>query len=289
MTSYILGRIEIDDVRMASDIAALRKLEKSRETYDEFTTGFWKNIPLWNESGNGADGIFRDARPPARPTEYAALVPYVSEMIEQNFAVEHLSMVRARDIVDSSMMPHKDFLELESTSVQNFRVLMVLEDNPNTFNSDEGKVFRMRKGEVWFLDAAGIHCAANFSADSRVSVCLDFSLDHEFAPSDIFADAGMYAPVDDSLIIDRKRLPNDFEASISAMSPLLNRHNFREFAFAFGKLHFTFDVPIGQCYDWLIDMAGQADDPALVGKAKEAKNFFVLDRSMHERFSFTSW
>ncbi|MGW2185261.1 aspartyl/asparaginyl beta-hydroxylase domain-containing protein [Streptomyces sp. NPDC001719] len=289
MTSFILGKIGFDDAQLAADVAALRGMEKSKEAYDEFTSGFWKNVPLWNESGDARDGMFRDVDSPAKPTEYARLIPYLTEVIEENFAVGHLTMVRGRDIVDASMMPHKDFLELSGDAAGQFRVLIVLEDNEATFNSDEEKVFRMRKGEVWFLDAAGVHCAANFSTDSRVSLCLDFSFDKPFTPADVFASPDRYTPGLEPLLIKRQPLPDGFAMDVRRIAPACTRHNFRDIAFGLAKLHFTYDVPAADCYDWLLEIAERTDDLAILAKAERAKDFYVMDRAMHERFSFTAW
>ncbi|MBZ4319227.1 aspartyl/asparaginyl beta-hydroxylase domain-containing protein [Streptomyces huiliensis] len=289
MTSFILGKVDFDEVRLAADVAALRDLEKGKEAYDEFTSGFWKNVPLWNESGDARDGMFKDVDSPAKPTEHTAAVPYLTEVIGETFAVEHLTMVRGRDIVDASMMPHKDFLELDGKATDQFRVLMVLEDNEATFNSDEEKVFRMRKGEVWFLDAAGVHCAANFSADSRVSLCLDFSFDKPFVPADVFASSDRYIPGLEPLLIKRKPLPDGFAVDMRRIAAACTRHNFRDIAFGLAKLHFTYDVPAADCYEWLVEIAECTDDAAIVAKAERAKDFYVVDRAMHERFSFTAW
>ena len=289
MTSFILGKIDFDEAKLAREVAVIRGMEKNKEIYDEFTSGFWKNISLLNATGDGKDGVLRDAASSPKPTEYAAQVPYISEVISSRFSGKNLSMVRARDIVDAAMMPHKDFLELEGDVQKNFRVLMVLEDNESTFNSDEEKVFRMRKGEIWFLDAAGLHCAANFSNESRVSLCLDFVFDGDFTPADIFADRGDFTSGVEPLIVKRKALPDRFAVDLRRLSVALNRHNFRDVAFTLAKLHFTYEAPIGECYDWLIEIAERTDDPAIVAKAENAKEFFAVDRSMHERFSFTAW
>ncbi|MFF4806236.1 aspartyl/asparaginyl beta-hydroxylase domain-containing protein [Streptomyces sp. NPDC001351] len=293
MTSRILGKLNLDDTRLAPEVATIRELPKGQEVYDEFTSGFWKNVPLWNDTGDGNDTLFREAASPARPTEHATKLPYLNEVIRNTFAVDRLDMVRGRDIVDASMMPHKDFLELDESDGEpqqrNFRVLVVLEDNEHTYNSDEEQVFRMRKGEIWFLDAAGVHCAANFSTDSRISLCLDFSFDRPFTPADVFADRSSYTPGIEPLLVKRSPLPPDFTLDVRRLSAACNRHTFRDLAFALAKLHFTVETPSVACYDWLIEIAERTDDPALVAKAEEAREFYVTDRAMHQRFSFTSW
>ncbi|MGR5913138.1 aspartyl/asparaginyl beta-hydroxylase domain-containing protein [Bacillus cereus] len=97
-------------------------------------------------------------------------------------------MVRTRNLVDAMVIPHRDFVEFSHSTKQRFRVFLALEDNKMAFHSDEEAVFRIRKGEIWFLDAAIGHAAANFSKDSRVFLCLDYVFDSDFDPSDIFKD-----------------------------------------------------------------------------------------------------
>lgn len=288
MTSRIIAKVNLDDSRVASDIEAVKSIDKAEETYDEFTSGFWKNVPLMNAAGKGADGLFRSAMNPAVPTDHIASTPYIHEIIQQTFTTRNLTMVRARDIVDASMMPHRDFLELHEES-GNLRLLMVLEDNDATFNSDENMVFRMRKGEVWLLDAAGTHCAANFSTRSRVSLCLDFSFGRDFHPREAFASPSTYTEGIEPLLIKRSPLPDKFEFDIRRMGVTCNRHTFRDIAFMLGKLHFSLDAPIAACYDWLAEVAEYADDPAIVVKAEQAQRFYVEDRALHERFSFLDW
>nr|WP_255342611.1 aspartyl/asparaginyl beta-hydroxylase domain-containing protein [Nocardia sp. CNY236] len=85
-----------------------------------------------------------------------------------------------------------------------YRVLVNLQDNQRRFNSEECTVFRMRKGQVWFLDAASLHSAINTSTFSRRMLCLDFKISDEFSPEQIFADDSLYDTTIKPTIMDRK-------------------------------------------------------------------------------------
>ncbi|MCV5063527.1 aspartyl/asparaginyl beta-hydroxylase domain-containing protein, partial [Escherichia coli] len=79
---------------------------------------------------------------------------------------------------------------------------------------DEEAVFRIRKGEIWFLDAAIGHAAANFSKDSRVFLCLDYVFDSDFDPSDIFKDKKTYNRDLERFIVKRDKLDETFEEEL---------------------------------------------------------------------------
>jgi hypothetical protein len=94
VASTLLGRLDLDDDRLAPDIAALGKMPQPPERYDEFTSGRWVNPPLMNSSGYGSDDLFV-AGTTAVPTELLGQVPYIAEFISRNFTKERLFMVRA--------------------------------------------------------------------------------------------------------------------------------------------------------------------------------------------------
>ncbi|MEY9860741.1 hypothetical protein ABH935_006378 [Catenulispora sp. GAS73] len=287
MASALLGRLDLDNGRLAPDIAALGKMPQPPETYDEFTSGRWVNLPLMNASGCGSDGLFV-AGTKAVPTELLAEVPYIAEFISQNFSSDRLFMVRARDVTDWFILPHRDYLELDDPANEFYRVIIVLEDNPHTVNSDEDIVFKMRKGEVWHLDAAQAHSGINDSHQSRWSLCLDFRVDAGFSPADVFADRKVYDPTLEPSIVDRKPLSEaDLQDRLNALSKIVNRYNIRDVAFLLGKAHLTEQLPTAAVWQWLIDITRDSDDAQLVDLAERAFDYFVRTRRMHETFSFT--
>lgn len=194
MASVILGRIPFDDERLAKDIARLTTLPVPQEPYQVFTTGTWLNLNLWNASGDHADGFwYGHEQRPGRPTELLDELPYLREVLTTRFNLDRMTMVRGRNVVEFSIIPHRDFIEAGDVE-EFFRVILFLEDNEHAVNSDEDMVFHMRKGEVWFLDAAQVHAGMNMSSRSRWSLCLDFVAGPGFRPADIFARPEFYDP-----------------------------------------------------------------------------------------------
>ena len=52
------------------------------------------------------------------------------------------------------LIPHKDFIEFGQQKEKYLRVLIPLEAPMTSYHSDEDYgMFRMRKGEIWMLDA----------------------------------------------------------------------------------------------------------------------------------------
>jgi hypothetical protein len=286
MASRLLGRLPLDDAGMSQDIIALSRMPHPPGLYDEFTSGRWVNLPLVNSSGDGADGLFQVGLH-ARPTELLRQVPHIQDLLTRHFARERLFMVRARDVTDWFILPHRDYLELDHPAEALYRVLIVLEHNPYTMNSDEDVVFRMRKGEVWHLDAAQAHSGINSSSNSRWSLCLDFLAGTDFHPRDIFADPERYDPTLEADIVSRKPVSElEQEQRIQALSGIVNRHNIRDMAFMLGKAHLTEALPTTGVWYWLKNITRESGDRQLIDLADRAFEFFIGSRKMHESFTF---
>ncbi|GAA4657262.1 L-proline cis-4-hydroxylase [Streptomyces chumphonensis] len=289
MRSHILGNIELDETPLSRDLEYLSAVPRGEEGYDEFSNGYWKNVPLWNASGDSGDDLYRDTDSPAQLTEHGKNTGYLRGLVEKVFDTDRITMVRARNLVDAVVIPHRDFVELDRDAEQYFRVLMFLEDNPAAFHSNDDTVINMRPGEVWFLDAGSVHAAANFSSDPRQMLCVDFAFDGEYEESDIFRDPAHYRPSTDARVIDRPPLPAERRAAIGDLGKVVDRSNFKEFLFFLSKVHFRFDVPAEATYDWLTEIAASSGDRVLVDKAAELREYAIGARELSERFSINSW
>ncbi|MFB7918674.1 aspartyl/asparaginyl beta-hydroxylase domain-containing protein [Streptomyces sp. NPDC056061] len=286
MASVILGRIPFDDERLAKDIARLSTMSVPQEPYQVFTTGTWLNLNLWNASGDQHDGFwYGHEQRPGQATALLDEVPYLREVLTSRFNPERMTMVRGRNVAEFSIIPHRDFIEAGDVQ-EFFRVILFLEDNEHAVNSDEDMVFHMRKGEVWFLDAAQIHAGMNMSSRSRWSLCLDFAAGPGFKPSDIFARPESYEPGLRPTPVERKPYSPELPERLRALSTVVSRHNIKDIAFLLGRIHFTEEVPIGASWDWLIDITRESGDPELLDIAERAKKFFVLSREVGEDFTF---
>ncbi|MEU5217693.1 aspartyl/asparaginyl beta-hydroxylase domain-containing protein [Streptomyces sp. NPDC020807] len=286
MASVILSRIPFDEERLVKDVARLATLPAPQEPYEVFTTGTWLNLNLWNATGDHSDGFwYGHEQRPGQATALLDEVPYLREVITSWFNLDRLTMVRGRNVSQFSIIPHRDFIEAGHVT-EFFRVLIFLEDNEHTVNSDEDMVFHVRKGEVWYLDAAQVHAGMNMSTRSRWSLCLDFAAGPGFEPGDIFARPEFHQPDLEPELVVRRPADPGLPERLRALSGVVSRHNIKDIAFLLGRIHFTEEVPIASSWDWLLDITRENGDPELIAIAERAKKFFVLSREVGEDFRF---
>lgn len=285
MSSKIIARIDIADTDFSKDIDYLDGVAKPDVEYDEFGQGFRANPTLINGSGNSEDTLFRD-HDRSLETQHARRVPNVMRIIDEVFDRAHLRMVRARNLVDGLIMPHRDYLEV-GKSVDYYRVFVPIEYNPDAYHSDEYGVFQMKPGEVWFLDAQIVHSAVNFSSQNRWFLCLDFFLPPNSNPASIFKSSSRVLWDVEHAYVPRQRLPADRYAEIvTSAAGLLSDSTLKDVALLLSKLHFHFELPVTACYDMLTEAALRSGNERL-GKSVAALIDFLIDhRTMGERFRF---
>ena len=288
MASKILGTIDVSKYEVSPDTSYLTGVVRFPEEYDEFGQGYWKNLSLYNASGDASDTQYREAKK-CIPTTHAMRCPGIQKLLSENFKFENLKMVRARSLLDGMVIPHKDFVELDRSSSY-FRVFVPLEDNPESFHSDEAGVFQMKAGEVWFLDAGINHAAINFGGGSRMFLCLGYIFKGEFSREDIFNPDATIGAARQSFHVRRTPLRAEaIETIISATSKILNQHTFKDMVFALSKYHFIYDLPVTACYDWLITAAEATKNNLLVCKAKSLRSYLTESRGIGERYIINDW
>lgn len=115
MASRIIGEININDDNLKHDVSYLNSVTKLPEEYDEFGQGHWKNISIYNASGNASDSQYRQTDE-CLSTEHAARCPSIQALVLQHFKFKNLKMIRARSLVDGMVIPHRDFVELDKAT-----------------------------------------------------------------------------------------------------------------------------------------------------------------------------
>lgn len=288
MSSYLLAKIDLSSYNLTEEIEFINSIKKQQEEYDEFGQGYWKNISLYNSSGQSDDTQYKNSEY-CFSTEYLDKLPNISRLIDENFTKESLKMVRARSLIDGMVIPHKDFVEL-NPEVTYFRVFIALEDNKNSFHSDESGVFQMLKGEVWFLDASMDHAAINFSNKSRMFLCLDYIFSDIFKPEAIFSERAKILDYKRDYLIVREELTNDrVNEIIESTSKIISKHTFKDIVFALSKLHFIYDVQVSECYNWIYTAAQKAGNDEVTLKIKNLKEYLTEKRNIGERFFINDW
>lgn len=285
MPSKIIGKISFDEELLKKELDTITTFPHLEEAYPEFGVGSWRNHSLWNKSGNYLDMQVEDCMGEAKMTELGKQLPYLSQIIRETFDITHLKMVRSRNLVNGFVFPHKDFVELNKKN-HYLRVFLPLKDNENAYHSDEYSVFQMQKGEIWQLDASIVHAAANFSEETRVHICLDFQFSNEFPPIEsIFLNPESVNGLPKPTVAKRMKSDN-IESKIKQVTKQLSMEKLHLALIELSKIHFKYEVPIADCYDWLMHAASEAGDNHLLATCKQLKHFMIVKRNFGEQFLF---
>ena len=289
MSSKMIGKLIFNDELLQKDMNTITQFPHLEEEYAEFGIGTWKNHSLWNDDGDYKNTQYTEYATMAKITELGKKLPYITSVIKENFDITHLKMVRARNLIDGFVVPHKDFVELDKNKAKFLRVFIPLENNKDAYHSDEYGVFQMQKGEVWRLDASIVHAAANFGTDSRVHICLDFQFEDPNAPFEsIFLDQKTATAVVPPTVPERSIYDNlDFK--LKELATRINKDNLLETLVDLSKLHFQYDVNIIDCYDWLLSVSEQAGSDEILNKTKSLKKYMIEERTLGERFTFQDY
>ncbi|MFD6157411.1 hypothetical protein ACFWF7_20980 [Nocardia sp. NPDC060256] len=70
MRSHVIARIDLDSSRLKPDLEYLAMTPRLEEEYDEFASGYWKNLSLANASGTAEDSAYRDIAGSAITTDH---------------------------------------------------------------------------------------------------------------------------------------------------------------------------------------------------------------------------
>ncbi len=277
----IIGRVTLDEPRLAADLRALDQLPFNRG-YSDYARGNpgWQNTVLMNHTGNPGDQTFGGHDGPALATPHLDSLPYVAELLQATFAPEHLLWARIFMCEDGMLIPHRDYLDLPEDEFT--RVHIPLQLGTASLHSEMEHVFRMRKGEVWFIDGTVNHAAYSYDGAPRVYLSCDFRSGVAF--DDLFLDRSLVASDVVPDFVDLPPLPDDFDRSLDRWAEAIRTNNERGESVAdtfdrivgeLSKVHFNHRAPCGQIYEWLIDVATRAEHPGLVDRAKEKRAFFL--------------
>jgi hypothetical protein len=283
MNSRIVGKINLDEGLLKRDLEKIQGFGHVKEEYSEYRFGLWKNYVLWNGTGRQKDTLFRGMEGGAIRTEMGAEFDYINAVLVETFHTEKLKMVRANLLQDALLIPHRDYVEFKGDSDKLARLHIPLETDLNSLHSEDGTVFHMRRGEVWFLDVASVHSACNMSERPRISLVLDFGLDGQPLDS-VFKNRAAYRTDLAPLLIEREPLDDDFRNAIAAMRHVISRANYKDLVLFLSRVHFYKDISSCLFFDWLIEMCREVPDRSLLEKSVRFKEYLIHSRELGERF-----
>lgn len=280
MRTQLLGKIDLDEEPLLKDLENSIGLHYS-EPYVEFLCGRpWKSVMLWAPSGEVGDNVIAhyDTSQASAATEQCAGLPYIREIIETYFAVEHLSFARLAVMSDSVLVPHRDYVELtgDTAATPAHRLHVSLSTSADCLFSEGNVVYRMNAGEVWFLDASRPHSAGVLSDHRRVHLILDFAdVDeatdlHRFGPT---------APgIPESSTRHREPLTDAQRAAVLSLSSLINMDNLRDVFGIVIKTHYRRDG--GRNYVWraMEEIGERSGDEEIQAKIAELYEYYMIER-----------
>jgi len=269
--SRVIGTVTLDEARLAADIETLLTFPFNRG-YSDYARGNpgWQNCVLMNHTGNPADITFGDHGEP-KATPLLGQLPYLEELLRSTYKIEHLVWARIFMCEDGMLIPHRDYLDLPEDEFT--RVHIPLQLGTASLHSEDDAVFRMRKGEIWFIDGTVNHAAYSYDGAPRIYLTADLRAGVPF--DELFVDPATAANDVVPDFVDRSPLPDNFETTLEGMAAVLGPDNIEDVMSVLSKVHFTHEARCGDMYSWLVDVAERAGKPELVDLATEKRKFFL--------------
>ena len=262
MSSYLLGTTSINPASTAVDLEQVEPFGYL-DSYDEFVCGSWRTCMLWNASGDSADVQLCDYAGLAQPTEYGRRVGYLDTVIRSLFDIDALRFARLTRLGPGTVVvPHRDYVELESNLV---RIHIPLVTANRAYVSETDTIYRMRVGEIWFLDATEVHAIANFSDTGRIHLLLDFAAPDPWSIYRGNRPATEGIPMD-SLVPRRRLRPGEPEAFIE-LARLVDATNLMDVLAMLIRRYFVAELSALDVFGWLRAIAEQSGDPDVVRQA----------------------
>lgn len=269
-----IGYINFCEKSLKKDISTISNFHFNTQ-YSEYFFGSWSSCPLWNKNGDSNDSMTYLYIGAAKETIYAEKIPYIKNLITTIFNLDLLKSARIFSMLNNSFsIPHRDFIEIEENYL---RIHVPLQVGEKSYHSEENKVFKMKKGEIWFLNAADVHSAGYFSKKPRLHLVLDFEYKEKL--KDVFKDKTFYIDNMQLTEILREKISKKYLNKLYSLSKVINDNTFFDVVQYLSKVHFTKDIPASQVFPWLYEIIQRSNHPHLLKKAEMLAESCLLKRT----------
>ena len=284
MRTHFVTTTSLDDDALTKDLEQTESFVWSEAYSDYVFGGAWKNCMLWSRGGVAGDGVVThyDHDQPAAFTPYGDHLPYLRTLIASVADLDRLNFVRLAKVQNSVIIPHRDLLELDGLADETrnaHRMHIPLVTNEDCFFTEANTVFRMARGEIWFLDASQIHSVAVLSDVPRLHLMLDFVDVASTRPLLTVDGAGPDAGIPDRATVARPPLPEADRRRLLALADVLAPDTFSEIFSIVIKKHYRYDGGADFVWDTMIAVAAASQDPELLAHANELRRHYTLVRS----------
>jgi L-proline cis-4-hydroxylase len=284
MRTHYVATTSLDELRLAKDLAQSNSFLWSEAYSDYVFGGAWKSCMLWARGGNVGSGIVTnyDHDQPSAFTRYGDQLPYLRELITTVADLDRLNFVRLAMVSNSVIIPHRDLLELSELpdSARNaHRMHIPLATNDDCFFTEGNTVFRMKKGEVWFLDASQIHSVAVLSNEPRVHLMFDFVNVPSARPLITMESKNKGIGIPDDRTVKRPSLTEAGHLNLLRLADVLTMDTFNEIFSIVIKNHFRYDGGGDFVWNTMIAIARASANPEALAHAEELRRHYTLERS----------
>jgi hypothetical protein len=282
MRTRYVTTLDLDAERLAKELELSATFHYSEAYSDYLFGGPWKSCMLWACGGDSGDGVMTNYAydRPSTFTGYGRQLPYLQELITKTADLTRLNFARLAVVANSVIIPHRDLLEFSEfpdESRNTHRLHIPLVTNDDCFFSEGNTVFQMKPGEVWFLNAAGIHSVAALSNEPRIHLIFDFVGVPGPGPLVKVADEGQEIPA--SRIVNRPPLPDSDRADLLRLADVLTLDTFSEVFSIVIKKHFRYDGGEDFAWNTMTEIARRCTDPAVLPHTLELHRYYTLERS----------
>jgi hypothetical protein len=280
--TQMLGQVQIDQERLREELELSRGFSYA-EQYPEFQNGRpWQTCMLWSTGGDVGDGVIAhyDTSLPATPTVFGEQLPYLRQVVEETFKVEHLLFARMVVMSDNVLVPHRDFLEFTenpATARAKHRLHIPLSTSEDCLFMEDDTVYRMPFGGVWSLDVSRMHSAAVLSDFRRVHLILDFA----DVPDGSMLRQPQPQPVQGipaDCVIDRPPLSDRERDAVRNLCGLVESVNLRDVFGLVIRKHYLKDGGANFAWDAIEEIARLSGDPDVAGRIDKLYKHTMLDR-----------
>jgi hypothetical protein len=267
----VLSTYTVDTDSLARDLASMESFPYT-DTYGDFVCGAWKSCAVWNGTGAGGHTSLDAYDGPAMLTDLGLRLPYLQDLVGHLFDTSLLRYGRiARLTPGSALVPHRDYLELDSDLV---RIHLPLETDDACLNSHENVVYHMNVGEIWFLDATKTHSAFSTWDRDRTHLVLDFRT----ASLDQIMTSIPGQGIPSSHTITRPPLRVEEAEAFVAAGALMNPTTYREFLKIAITVLFTRDIEPTEVFSLIESAARRSGDPAVIALVAPMRAYFLHER-----------
>jgi L-proline cis-4-hydroxylase len=261
LAAQCIGVIALDPGQLAVEIETIHGFEM--QPCVGYATGGWSRCVLLLRNKQDGDKVVA--------TDQAAALPYLVEQIRVTFKPE---LVDCAYIFAAHrggyVRPHCDWLGGRPLFT---RLHIPLQTNNQCFNSEEDRVYHMRVGEIWFVDASLPHSGGCFSEETRLHLIID--LKPGTLLPDVFRDRASYKPSGSQTLIERSPFTAEHLAAIHGLTAIASDMNLPLILDLLGTIHFEKRVSCAAVYDWLIDIARGTESPDLIQRVAEFRQRYL--------------